>query len=382
MNNELSHKAWAEKLQIALFDEQIGSGLSVWLPKGFKVRQNLIDLLRRENDKYQYLEVASPHLSQISLYDRSGHASLYKDKIFMLEDHLVKPMNCPMHILVIQKLLAEHAQLPIRVSEFAQVYRNEQSGEVNGLLRARGFMQDDGHVLLRHDQLKAEIHIMIDMAKNVMSQLGLNNYQFRVGLRDESSEYLGDDSVWNDAENALRHACNAADIEYIESKGDAAFYGPKLDLVVIDRLGREWQMGTIQVDFQLPQLFDLSEYVLVHRAIVGSIERCIGALLEINNGWLPAQLVPVAIQVIPISNIKHLEAARKLAIIFDGSLDESSEPLSKKLARSMNNRIPIQIIVGDKEIESNVYSIRQFGKPIDNLSVDDIFALEDTTISL
>lgn len=375
MNNELSHKAWAEKLQIALFDEQIGSGLSVWLPKGFKVRQNLIDLLRRENDKYQYLEVASPHLSQISLYDRSGHASLYKDKIFMLEDHLVKPMNCPMHILVIQKLLASNAPLPIRVSEFAQVYRNEQSGEVNGLLRARGFMQDDGHVLLRHDQLKAEIHIMIDMAKNVMAKLGLNNYQFRVGLREDGGSYLGDSNVWDDAENALRKACDDAGIEYVESKGDAAFYGPKLDLVVIDRLNREWQMGTIQVDFQLPQLFDLPEYVLVHRAIVGSIERCIGALLEINNGWLPAQLAPVVVQVIPISNLKHLDKAVEIAELLKASIDDSSEPLSKKLARSMDNRVPIQVIVGDKEIESNRYSIRQYGENINDLSLDDIAKL-------
>lgn len=374
MDNNISHKQWAEKLGLVLFSDDVGQSFPIWLPDGLVLKNNIIDILRKENDHAGYLEISTPHISNQALYEKSGHLDLYKDKMFVLPEHVIKPMNCPMHIVVMQKMLDNNVDLPIRISEFAQVYRNESSGSVNGLLRARGFMQDDGHVLIREESLVSEIKSMVNMIKNVMLTLDFDEYKFRIGVRDDFGKYLGDNLFWDAAEKALFVASEELGIKYDKVKGDAAFYGPKLDILVTDKLGREWQMGTIQVDFQLPQLFNLDPYILIHRAIVGSIERCVGVMLEVNDGWLPISVAPVKAEILPISDIKHMEHSKKIAESLGAHVNERNEPISKKIARSLDNKIPIQVIIGDAEILEDLYSIRYYGEDIGK---QDIFWLID-----
>jgi threonyl-tRNA synthetase len=377
------HRKIGKELGLFIFSDIVGPGLPLWTPKGTILRSILEDFLKQEQIKRGYLPVVTPHIARVDLFKTSGHWQKYKEDMFPLmtddaisaaaEDGFVlKPMNCPFHIQIYKSELRSYRELPIRLAEFGTVYRYEQSGELGGLTRVRGFTVDDSHLFVTPEQLDDEFLKVVDLILSVFKCLGLENFKARLSFRDPNSDkYIGSDEVWKKAENAIRKAVTALKMDYFEAPGEAAFYGPKLDFIFQDALEREWQLGTVQVDYNLPERFDL-EYiasdgtrqrpVMIHRAPFGSLERLIGILIEEYIGDFPLWLAPVQMRLLPV-NDEHLEYAQKIAnrLRLEGfrvEIDSTSERLPKKIRNAEIQKIPIMAVVGAKEVESEGLSIR------------------------
>lgn len=377
------HRILGKELGLFMFSPRVGTGLPLWLPKGATLRQVMTDFLQKEQVRRGYEPVVTPVISNIKLWAASGHLINYKDKMFpFMEDeeketYALKPMNCPFHIEIYQSQMRSYRDLPIRYAEFGTVHRYEQSGEVTGILRARGFTQDDAHLFVTNDQLLDEFMGVVSLTQAVLEKLGLKQYRVRVGTKDPASEkYIGHDDNWEAATTAIITACERLGLEYEVSPGDAAFYGPKLDLIIKDALGRDWQMGTVQVDYNLPERFEL-EYIgedgkphrpiMIHRAPFGSLERMIGLLTEQYAGAFPLWMAPVQIMVLPIAD-RHNDAAFELArklqeTIYDTrnvrvKVDDRRETLGKKIRETQLQKVPYMLILGDKDIENGTVGVR------------------------
>ena len=372
------HRVLGKELGLFMMSPRVGPGLPLWLPNGTALREAMVEFLRSEQLKRGYEPVITPQIASIKLYEKSGHIITFKDKLFpFMEDedketYILKPMNCPFHIEIYASQIRSYRELPIRYAEFGTVHRYEQSGEVTGILRARGFTQDDAHLFVRPDQLLDEFIGVVELMQVVLKKLGLTKFRARLGTKDPaSSKYIGHDSNWALATEAIEQACQKMGLEYFVSPGDAAFYGPKLDLIIKDALGRDWQMGTVQVDYNLPERFDI-EYIgedskphrpiMIHRAPFGSLERMIGLLTEEYAGAFPLWLAPVQIAVLPIAD-RHFEEAERLSQQLKGErfrvkVDDRRETLGKKIRESQMHKVPYMLILGDRDIENGTVGVR------------------------
>lgn len=376
------HRVLGKQLGLFLLDEKVGPGMAMWLPAGATVRMELENWLRGELIKGGYSIVYSPHIGRLDLYRTSGHYPYYKESQFppitfeedgAEEGFLLKPMNCPHHIMMYKCTQHSYRELPIRLAEFGQVYRWEQSGELNGLTRVRAFCQDDAHIFCTPDQLESEISACIDLVKLVLSTLGLTDYRVRISLRDpDSDKYVGSAENWDLAEANIRNVVKASGMDYSEALGEAAFYGPKIDFIVKDCIGREWQLGTVQVDYNLPERFEL-EYigadnaahrpVMIHRAPFGSLERFIGILIEHFGGAFPLWLSPVQVAVLPVSD-KFADYAAEVAQKLKSAglrveFDESADKIGAKIRRATMSKIPYMAVIGGKEVEAKTVAVRE-----------------------
>ena len=377
------HRKLGKQLGLFLFSDDVGPGLPLWTPKGTVIRTLLEDFLKQEQIKRGYLSVVTPHIARVDLFKTSGHWQKYKEDMFpmMAEDaksaeleqgFVLKPMNCPFHIQIYKNELRSYRDLPLRLAEFGTVYRYEQSGELGGLTRVRGFTVDDSHLFVTPEQLDAEFLSVVDLILTVFKSLQLKNFKARLSFRDpESDKYIGKDEAWEKAEGAIRRAVQTLGMDYFEAPGEAAFYGPKLDFIFQDALEREWQLGTVQVDYNLPERFDL-EYttndgsrqrpVMIHRAPFGSLERLIGILIEEYVGDFPLWLAPVQIRLLPVSDVQ-LDYAQSVATQLRSQgiraeVDTSGERLGKMIRNAETQKIPIMSVIGAKEAESNSLSVR------------------------
>lgn len=373
------HRKLGRELELFLLEPDLGGGLPLWMPKGALVRDLLIEFLKKEQIKRGYKPVISPHISKLDLYKTSGHwqnyrASMYSPIKIDSEEYLLKPMNCPSHIIIYRSKMHSYRELPVRLAEFGTVYRYEQSGELNGLVRVRGFTQDDAHIFCRPDQVKREFLEVLDLVLFVFKTFGFENYRVRIGVRDpEGKKYIGSDELWEKAESEIEEAVKEMKMSYSREEGDAAFYGPKLDFMVKDAIGREWQLGTIQIDYNLPERFEL-EYtgddgkphrpVMIHRAPFGSLERFIGILIEHYGGAFPLWLAPVQMRILPVSD-NFLEYAHIVEeiLVKEGyrvEVDDNSEMLGKKIRNAELQKIPYMIVVGEKETQSQTIAVRSY----------------------
>ncbi len=378
------HRKLGTELELFMLSPEVGSGLPIWLPKGAIIRNELEAFLKEEQRKRGYLPVYTPHIGNIELYKRSGHYPYYSDSQFppltyhdeegKQEQYLLKPMNCPHHHLIYSSKMRSYRDLPIRLTEFGTVYRHEQSGELNGLVRARGFTQDDSHIYCRPDQLVDEICDAIDLTQFVFATLGFTEVQTRLSMHDPENQakYGGTAEVWEQAEKDVQEAADRMGIDYFIGVGEASFYGPKIDFIVRDALGRKWQLGTVQVDYVMPERFDLTytgsdgqkhRPVVIHRAPFGSMERFIGVLIEHTAGNFPLWLAPVQAVVLPIAEDVH-DYAKSVhqALLTAGiraELDTRSEKIGKKIRDAEVSKIPCMIVIGQKEQESGEVSLRR-----------------------
>ncbi len=395
------HRKVGRELGLFHFDESVGQGLVLWKPKGSIIRNELQKFIAGELDKKGYSQVFTPHIGKLDLYRTSGHFPYYEESQFSpivdresmsalaeegcscgeltnrlktgeTDGFLLKPMNCPHHIKIYSSEHRSYRDLPIRLAEFGTVYRWEKSGELGGLTRVRAFTQDDAHLFCTDDQVQDEIMGCLELVKVVLNTLGIIDYRVRVGLRDiDSSKYVGDPDNWDRAESALREAASSLDVPFTEESGEAAFYGPKIDFVVKDVIGREWQLGTVQVDYNLPERFDLSYIgsdnkphrpVMIHRAPFGSLERFVAVLIEHFEGAFPTWLSPEQIRVLPISE-KFSEQARELLnklleVGARASMDNSAEKIGAKIRLAQLEKVPYMLIIGANEVETNTISVR------------------------
>jgi len=372
------HRVLGSRLGLFIISEAVGPGLPMWLPKGTIVRMEMESWLRGELLKRGYQPVVTPHIGKVSLYRTSGHYPYYEHGLFPMmetaqgEGYLLKPMNCPHHIEIYKAAQHSYRELPMRLAEFGTVYRFEKSGELNGLIRVRGFTQDDAHIFCTPEQLEGEIESCVDLTKLVLTTLKLEDYRVRLGLRDpDSDKYTGGGENWDLAENNIRNVVRKLEMNYTEERGEAAFYGPKIDFVVKDCLGREWQLGTIQVDYNLPERFGL-EYigadnaphrpVMIHRAPLGSPERFIGILIEHFAGAFPLWLAPVQAAVLPVSekfNDYARQVAEKLrAADIRAELDDSDEKIGAKIRKGTLNKVPYMAVVGQRELADESVAVR------------------------
>lgn len=377
------HRKLGKELGLFIFSDPVGPGLPLWTPKGTILRSTLENFLKEEQVKRGYLGVVTPHLARIDLFKISGHWQKYKEDMFpmMAEDQeaataeqgfVLKPMNCPFHIQIYKSELRSYRELPMRLAEFGTVYRYEQSGELGGLTRVRGFTVDDSHLFVTPQQLEAEFLNVVDLILSVFDSLQLKDFKARLSFRDpESDKYIGSDEAWEKAQNAIRHAVSTLGMESFEAPGEAAFYGPKLDFIFRDVLDREWQLGTVQVDYNLPERFEL-EYVaedgsrqrpvMIHRAPFGSLERLIGILIEQYAGDFPLWLAPEQVRLLPVSD-EFLPYAQEVAAQMQqlgirAVADTSQERLGKLIRNAEKDKIPVMGVVGAKEVESQSLSIR------------------------
>jgi threonyl-tRNA synthetase len=378
------HRKIGRELELFTFSEKVGMGLPLWLPKGTLLRERLISFMKKAQDKSGYQQVTTPHIGSKALYETSGHYEKYgKDSFQPIttphegETFLLKPMNCPHHCEIYKHKPRSYKDLPIRYAEFGTVYRYEQSGELHGLTRVRGFTQDDAHIFCRPDQVKEEFIKVIDLVLYVFKALGFEDYTAQISLRDpeKKEKYIGSDEAWEKAESAIIEAAAEKGLDTVTELGEAAFYGPKLDFMVKDALGRKWQLGTIQVDYQLPDRFQL-EYigsdnqkhrpVMIHRAPFGSLERFVAVLIEHCAGDFPLWLSPEQINILPISE-KYIAYAEELKSILDdadiaGSIDNRDEKIGRKIRDSEVKKVPFMLIVGEKEQEEGKVSVRKHGQ--------------------
>jgi threonyl-tRNA synthetase len=378
------HRKLGRELELFTFSEKVGMGLPLWLPKGTLLRERLINFMKKAQDKSGYQQVATPHIGHKALYETSGHYEKYgKDSFQPIatphegETFLLKPMNCPHHCEIYKHKPRSYKDLPIRYAEFGTVYRYEQSGELHGLTRVRGFTQDDAHIFCRPDQVKEEFIKVIDLVLYVFKALGFTEYTAQISLRDpaKKEKYIGSDEAWDKAEAAIIEASAEKGLETVTELGEAAFYGPKLDFMVKDALGRKWQLGTIQVDYQLPDRFQL-EYigsdnqkhrpVMIHRAPFGSLERFVAVLIEHCAGDFPLWLAPEQINILPISE-KFISYAEELKGILDeagitGTIDNRDEKIGRKIRDSEVRKVPFMLIVGEKEQEEGKVAVRKHGQ--------------------
>ena len=386
------HRKLGKELKLFHIDEAVGAGLTLWTPNGAVIRQELQNFISEELRMADYDQVFTPHIGKLGLYRTSGHFPYYKDSQFPpivdpgtverlategcscselsnqldsgeVDGYLLKPMNCPMHIKIFDSQPHSYRDLPVRLAEFGTVYRWEQSGELNGLTRVRGFTQDDAHLFCTEDQIGQEIKGCLDLVKLVFNTLGMSDYRVRIGLRDpDATKYVGDAAKWDKAEAALREAAQTLDVDYIEEPGEAAFYGPKIDFVVKDVIGREWQLGTVQVDYNLPERFDLTYIgadnekhrpVMLHRAPFGSMERFCGVLIEHFAGSFPTWLAPEQVRILPMNDdlvpqareIEKLLKAAKIRVTVDAIADK----LGAKIRKVHMDKVPNFLVLGSKK---------------------------------
>lgn len=378
------HRKIGKELELFTFSPRVGAGLPLWLPKGAALRERLEQFLRKVQKEYGYLPVITPHIGQKELYVTSGHYAKYGADSFRPittpqegEEFLLKPMNCPHHCEIYRSKPHSYKDLPIRLAEFGTVYRYEQSGELHGLTRVRGFTQDDAHIYCCPDQLKEEFCKVIDIVLYIFKTLNFDEYIAQVSLRDKNdrSKYIGTDENWEKAEQAIIEAAQEKGLKTIVEYGEAAFYGPKLDFMVKDAIGRRWQLGTIQVDYNLPERFEL-EYtgaddkkyrpVMIHRAPFGSMERFVAVLIEHTGGKFPLWLTPEQAVILPISE-KYNDYAKKVCELLNNydiraSIDERNETIGKKIRENELKRIPFLLVVGEKEAENGTVSVRRQGE--------------------
>lgn len=391
------HRKLGKELELFTFSQKVGQGLPLWLPKGAQLRERLENFLKILQRKAGYLPVITPHIGNVELYKTSGHFQKYgKDSFQPIntpidgEQFMLKPMNCPHHCEIYNTKPRSYKDLPIRFAEFGTVYRYEQSGELHGLTRVRGFTQDDAHLFCRPDQLKEEFKAVIDIVLHIFRILDFKDYTAQISLRDPDNKekYIGSDENWEKAESAIIEAATEKGLKTTVELGEAAFYGPKLDFMVKDALGRRWQLGTIQVDYNLPERFEL-EYtgsdnqkyrpVMIHRAPFGSMERFVAVLLEHTAGNFPLWLTPDQVTILPISE-KYLDYAKKVAQVLENSeiralVDERNEKTGKKIRDAELMKIPYMLIVGEKEEAENTVSVRKHGHgDLGTLSMNDFIA--------
>lgn len=377
------HRRLGKELGLFIFADPVGPGLPLWTPKGTILRSLLEDFLKQEQIKRGYLQVVTPHIARMDLFKTSGHFQKYKEDMFpMMADDpesaakeqgfVLKPMNCPFHIQIYKSELRSYRELPMRLAEFGTVYRYEQSGELSGLTRVRGFTVDDSHLFVTPEQLDAEFLNVVDLILAVFKSLQLKNFKARLSFRDPTSDkYIGSDEVWEKSQGAIRRAVETLGMNYFEGIGEAAFYGPKLDFIFSDALDREWQLGTVQVDYNLPERFDL-EYVaenglrqrpvMIHRAPFGSLERLIGILIEEYAGDFPLWLAPVQIRLLPVGEAQRAftqdVAAKMQKLGIRAEADLSNERLGKLIRNAEKDKIPVMAVVGAKEVENHSLNIR------------------------
>ena len=378
------HRKLGRELELFTFSEKVGSGLPLWLPKGAMLRERLQQFLQKAQMESGYLPVITPHIGSKKLYETSGHWEKYgKDSFRPIttpqegEEFMLKPMNCPHHCEIYKSSPRSYKDLPLRLAEFGTVYRYEQSGELHGLTRVRGFTQDDAHLFCRPDQVLEEFKKVIDLVMYVLTSLDFPAFTAQISLRDQvdRSKYIGTDENWEIAENAIIQAAAEKGLNTVTEYGEAAFYGPKLDFMVKDALGRNWQLGTIQVDYNLPERFEL-EYVdsdnsrkrpvMIHRAPFGSMERFIAVLLEHCGGNLPLWLAPVQVKVLPISDkyseYAHSVAAQLKAADVRAEIDDRNEKIGRKIRDTELMKIPYMLVVGEKEMTDGTVSVRKHGQ--------------------
>ncbi len=400
------HRVVGKDLGLFHIDDQVGQGLVLWKPNGAIIRQELEGFITEQLNQQGYSQVYTPHIGKLDLYRTSGHFPYYQDSQYPpiihrecleqlaeegctcsdlsnkldkgeIDGYLLKPMNCPMHIRIFKSEQRSYRDLPVRIAEFGTVYRWEQSGELNGMTRVRGFTQDDAHLFIREDQLQEEIQGCLSLVKLVFSTLGMNEYRVRVSLRDpESDKYVGAPEAWDKAEAALRQAVQTLGVDYEEELGEAAFYGPKIDFVVRDVIGREWQLGTVQVDYNLPERFDLTYVgsdnqdhrpVMIHRAPFGSMERFCGVLIEHFAGNFPTWLAPEQVRLLPMNDDLIPFSQNCLKLLKQkgvrASVDAQSAKLGAKIRRAETDKIPHMMIIGKREAEENQVSLRSRSNP-------------------
>ena len=377
------HRKIGKEMELFMFSERVGKGLPIWLPKGTQLRLRLQELLRSLLKPYNYQEVICPGIGGKSLYVTSGHYAHYGKDAFQPiqtpeedEEYMLKPMNCPHHCEVYARKPRSYKDLPLRIAEFGTVFRYEKSGELHGLTRVRTFTQDDAHIFVRSDQVKSEFENVIDVILKVFKIFGFENYEAQISLHDpkDTEKYIGSEEIWAESENAIREACREKGLETREEVGEAAFYGPKLDFMVKDAIGRRWQLGTIQVDYNLPERFKL-EYtaednskktpVMIHRAPFGSLERFTAVLIEHTAGHFPLWLTPDQVAILPISE-KFNDYAQKVRQYFDKQgvralVDDRNEKIGRKIRDNELKRVPYMVIVGEKESAEGLVSMRKQG---------------------
>ncbi|MAH40014.1 MAG: threonine--tRNA ligase [Puniceicoccaceae bacterium] len=406
------HRKLGKELKLFQIDDSVGSGMILWTGRGSIIRNELQNFIIDELIKSGYEQVFTPHIGKLGLYRTSGHFPYYKDSQFppvvepgtieelatngnscaelskqlddgSIDGYLLKPMNCPMHIKIFDSQPHSYRDLPIRLFEFGTVYRWEQSGELNGMTRVRGFTQDDAHLFCTEDQLAKEIEGCLNLVKLVFNTLGMKDYRVRIGLRDiDSNKYVGDSEQWDQAENALRKAAKDLEVDFTEEQGEAAFYGPKIDFVVKDVIEREWQLGTVQVDYSLPKRFDLSYIgadnekhrpVMIHRAPFGSMERFCGLLIEHFAGNFPTWLAPEQVRILPM-NDELVDVAKAIKSQLSSAkirctVDEVADKLGAKIRKAEIAKVPHMIILGKKEAEAGKISVRsRANKELENIS--------------
>ena len=377
------HRKIGKEMELFMFSERVGKGLPIWLPKGTQLRLRLQELLRSLLKPYNYQEVITPGIGGKQLYVTSGHYAHYGKDAFQPihtpeedEEYMLKPMNCPHHCEIFARKPRSYKDLPLRIAEFGTVFRYEKSGELHGLTRVRTFTQDDAHIFVRPDQVKAEFENVIDIIQKVFAIFKFEDFEAQISLRDpkDTEKYIGSDEIWEESKNAIREACREKGLNAREEIGEAAFYGPKLDFMVKDAIGRKWQLGTIQVDYNLPQRFHL-EYtaednskqtpVMIHRAPFGSLERFTAVLIEHTAGHFPLWLTPDQVAILPISE-KYNDYAEKLRKYFDRNnvrayVDDRNEKIGRKIRDNELKRVPYMLVVGEKEAEDGLVSMRKQG---------------------
>ncbi|PSQ82524.1 MAG: threonine--tRNA ligase [Bacteroidetes bacterium QS_7_67_15] len=384
---ERDHRKLGRELELFTFSEKVGAGLPMWLPKGTTLRETLEGFLQQEQLERGYEPVVTPHIGRLDLYRTSGHYPYYRDSQFppILEGededgeeqgYLLKPMNCPHHVMIYKNKLHSYRDLPVRLAEFGTVYRHEQSGELGGLTRVRGFTQDDAHVFCTPEQVKAEFKDVIDLTLKVLDALDFDAFEAQLSFRDpdEAEKYVGGAEKWDAAEDAIREAAAEMGLVAQEEVGEAAFYGPKLDFMVQDALGRAWQLGTVQLDYNLPERFDL-EYVgadderhrpvMIHRAPFGSLERFIGVLIEHCGGDFPLWLAPEQVRILPVGDDFHDYARRVQATLREKDLratvDDSDATVGYKIREAETQKVPVMLVVGGREEEAQTVAVRRHG---------------------
>lgn len=377
------HRKIGKEMELFMFSERVGKGLPIWLPKGTQLRLRLQEVLRKLQRPYNYQEVITPGIGGKNLYVMSGHYAHYGKDAFQPiqtpeegEEYMLKPMNCPHHCEIFAHKPRSYKDLPLRIAEFGTVFRYEKSGELHGLTRVRTFTQDDAHLFVRPEQVKKEFEDVIDIIQKVFVTFGFDNYEAQISLRDpaDKEKYIGSDEIWEESERAIKEACEEKGLKAKVEIGEAAFYGPKLDFMVKDAIGRRWQLGTIQVDYNLPNRFKL-EYtaedntkqtpVMIHRAPFGSLERFTAVLIEHTAGHFPLWLTPDQVAILPISE-KYNEYAQEVQQFFDANgvralLDDRNEKIGRKIRDNELKRIPYMVIVGEKEMADGLVSMRQQG---------------------
>ncbi len=376
------HRLLGKKLDLFNISEQVGSGLVIFHPKGAIIRELIEDFWKKEHQKKGYQYVYSPHIGNLNLWKTSGHWEFYRENLYNPigideEQYLLKPMNCPFHVQIYKSQIRSYRDLPLRYCELGTVYRYEKAGVLHGLLRVRGFTQDDAHIFCTKDQITQEIKNVLDLALFMLATFGFKKYEVDLSVRDpkNKSKYLGDNKIWQKAENALEYVLKKKKVKYRKAEGEAVFYGPKIDIKLIDAIGRPWQGPTIQVDFNFPEKFDLNyidnkgkkrEVVMIHRTVLGSMERFIGTLIEHYGGAFPLWLSPEQIWLIPVA-ASHKKYSQEvghhlLNIGYRVEIKDGNETVSKKIREGEIQKIPYLLVVGDKEIKEKSVGVRERGK--------------------